>query len=616
MAAAFKLDSTEHHPVAKFAMSLPYPHAPGTDLDIAQWNEAARRLRHANPEAALNFGLQALSKAQQLNDPLRQAHSLLQVVAARLALAGPSDELMERAAECLALMRAAHDLPGECAALNLLAGLCSQRNQLAIALEHYHQGLALRRRLGDRAGEAGCLSNIGRIHAETARFAEALKFLFLSLEVGEAAQDARAMAYALDHIGVVLGDLGDAQQAMEFQLRGLTLARRTDDRTLEGSLLCHLGALLTRTGESGSALPYLQQALALARQSGRPEALGLALLHLAVASKHREAAEQAEAWLREALDLARRSRRQRLEAEVLQALGTSRLARGETQSAIDLLNHALRIVTDIQGHALAASIDLQLSNLHEQAGRFELALRHCRRYEAAQAQIHGLQTQRRVRALLRRTDIEQAQTDADQQRQLNSELAAALQKAREAEREKQHLIGLLSKQAEQLTQLAREDGLTGLANRRWLDSELLKERERARRFGHPLAVAMMDIDHFKSINDRFSHSLGDQVLRTVARLLRESCRLSDVVGRYGGEEFALLLPETSLANAAVLCEKLRSRIERHDWALLHPELTRVTISIGLSADNPLAPATVLDSMATADQQLYRAKREGRNRVCQ
>jgi diguanylate cyclase (GGDEF)-like protein len=148
-----------------------------------------------------------------------------------------------------------------------------------------------------------------------------------------------------------------------------------------------------------------------------------------------------------------------------------------------------------------------------------------------------------------------------------------------------------------------------------LDSELLKERERARRFGHPLAVAMLDIDHFKSINDRFSHSLGDEVLRTVARLLRESCRLSDVVGRYGGEEFVLLLPETSVANAALLCEKLRRRIELHGWRSLHPELAGVTISIGVAAEGHETCAAVLDGLAFADQQLYRAKREGRNRVC-
>jgi diguanylate cyclase (GGDEF)-like protein len=164
-----------------------------------------------------------------------------------------------------------------------------------------------------------------------------------------------------------------------------------------------------------------------------------------------------------------------------------------------------------------------------------------------------------------------------------------------------------------LRQLSREDGLTGLANRRWLDAQLARERERARRHGHPLAIGMIDIDHFKAINDHCSHRIGDEVLRRIGHLLRDSCRSGDIVGRYGGEEFMVVLVETPLAAARGVCEKLRRLVASQPWAEVHPDLATVTVSIGLAgdADDPVASDLTQD----ADAQLYRAKREGRNRVC-
>jgi diguanylate cyclase (GGDEF)-like protein len=107
--------------------------------------------------------------------------------------------------------------------------------------------------------------------------------------------------------------------------------------------------------------------------------------------------------------------------------------------------------------------------------------------------------------------------------------------------------------------------------------------------------------------------VGDAALRTVARLLRDGCRGSDVVGRYGGEEFLLILVETTPAQARTLCDKLRQRIARHDWAALHSGLGPLTVSIGLAGLDGDGPVDEL--LACADRQLYRAKHGGRDRVC-
>jgi len=127
----------------------------------------------------------------------------------------------------------------------------------------------------------------------------------------------------------------------------------------------------------------------------------------------------------------------------------------------------------------------------------------------------------------------------------------------------------------------RKDSLTGLANRREFDQRLAVEYERSVRHEHPLSVAMFDLDHFKAVNDRHGHALGDEVLRQVGRILRQQSRSADLVARYGGEEFVMALPDTGLLEARALCERIRREIASFDWPALAPGLAG-TISIGVA----------------------------------
>jgi len=167
-------------------------------------------------------------------------------------------------------------------------------------------------------------------------------------------------------------------------------------------------------------------------------------------------------------------------------------------------------------------------------------------------------------------------------------------------------------QAEQLRELSIRDVLTQLYNRRHFDEHVHTLYNQAVRHKRPLALAICDIDHFKHINDKYSHSIGDAVLRQVGEILRGHMRQSDLLARYGGEEFVMAFPETPGLQAATLCDKLRGLIEEHDWTHIHPEL-RVTMSMGVSADVALGSTEAM--LQKADAQLYRAKESGRNRVC-
>jgi len=167
-----------------------------------------------------------------------------------------------------------------------------------------------------------------------------------------------------------------------------------------------------------------------------------------------------------------------------------------------------------------------------------------------------------------------------------------------------------------LSEISARDSLTGLYNRLYVLEKIDSEMNRSVRHGFPVSLLMLDIDHFKRVNDSFGHSAGDVVLRSVAQVLRDSCRVYDVASRYGGEEFCVVLPETRVGNTTVVAERIRERMAAHRFEVGGDSVI-VTASIGIAgidsaeSEGIVSPATLIDR---ADRALYSAKHHGRNRV--
>lgn len=164
----------------------------------------------------------------------------------------------------------------------------------------------------------------------------------------------------------------------------------------------------------------------------------------------------------------------------------------------------------------------------------------------------------------------------------------------------------------QLKDASDHDGLTKLFNRRFIEETLDKEFSRARRYGHTLSVIMTDIDFFKKVNDNHGHLAGDEVLRVVADRLKSCLRDSDILGRYGGEEFMIVLPETKSDGAIILAERLRRAVEAEPVALRETSLA-ITISLGIS-EIRTDTKNYEQLIGEADQGLYESKEAGRNRA--
>jgi two-component system cell cycle response regulator len=170
------------------------------------------------------------------------------------------------------------------------------------------------------------------------------------------------------------------------------------------------------------------------------------------------------------------------------------------------------------------------------------------------------------------------------------------------------------KQYDEMVKLSVIDSLTHVYNRRYFQHRLMDEFERARRYDREFCCMIIDVDHFKNINDSHGHPVGDDVLKHVAAILRRNTRAADVLCRYGGDEFGLLLPETNFPGAFVSAERVRTIVEKTDFTKTDSPV-KVTLSFGISSLIE-GGAMGMDELVTqADVALYQAKRNGRNQIC-
>lgn len=173
-------------------------------------------------------------------------------------------------------------------------------------------------------------------------------------------------------------------------------------------------------------------------------------------------------------------------------------------------------------------------------------------------------------------------------------------------------IGEANRLQRYFERIATMDGLTGLRNRRWLDDVFARQLDRAARSAQPVSVLMIDLDHFKRVNDEHGHLIGDAVLCRVAQVLTAALRPNDMLARYGGEEFAALLPGFDTVSAIVLAERLRHAVADAPQDADAKPLPPMTVSIGVSTRR--AYEALPELLKRADEALYRAKEEGRNRA--
>lgn len=555
--------------------------------------------------------LSALEAAvQQAELPAARARAL-NALAAGLARHGHAQRALDCAQQALEIASAAGDL------------LLDAQSRHAVARAHFY--------LGDFVPALGLLIEAARIYPTVNDFAgAATAFAGVGLcqfRMGAHEDAVASLRQALDmasdqglktleinvhnslvpvHVG--MDQFDDAQQHLQA---GLALAETQGDHNLQTKLL-HNGALLARKrgdacaarGDPAAAqscwteaLGAVTQALALARQLHNRYDEAHSLGESGAMLRRLGRLPEADDALQATLALSHQVASQHLCTEAMLELGELRLAQDRHAEARALLEQAVAMARRLAARPELASACLALSQLLERQGDAAGALSLYKEYHEVGAAALAVSRKHAAAAGRLWLDYQDTVRRMAQYRQQAESLEAA------------HVA--LSREAAAALTASQHDALTGLLNRRGFDERLAAAATLAHSRGLPMTVAVVDVDRFKSINDVHSHGVGDEVLRGVAQLLQAHCRHGDFAGRWGGDEFVLVLVGADLEAGRSIVQRLQAALRERAWPGAAAGL-KVTLSIGLAAWPQGQSFHAV--LTAADRALYAAKRDGRDRT--
>lgn len=504
-----------------------------------------------------------------------------------------------------------------CEVLGAWSQSAYRRNDFPLAARLAAQAREIGLRSGRPTARAEGLVAWARVLWSGGELEEALAVLELALPdaAGHAAPaglaGARLRVHVHNLLGLVHGELGQLDASLSDHERALTAAERAGVGDLELMVCTNLagdwlalGKRHAAAGDSAAAAAAWEQVIAL---HGRTEALvhrhqlahgwpHILTSYAAALLRLGRVQEGLRAFAMQSALAEAHPERSNLPHAALH-LARHHHGQGELAAAMAVLNDGLAVATRQGAKLRLAELHQLASEIAEAQRDFEQALAHYKRFHAWREECAAERAAMKSTLLAVRLQTEQALQEAQAQRARTRELTEANQS--------------LQAHAQTLARQARLDALTGLDNRRSVDALLPMWHATAREQRRALHAALLDLDHFKDINDQLGHAVGDDVLRTVGTILRALCREGDLAARYGGEEFVIVWPGADEDSAHGACERLRIAVQAHDWALLRQGL-QVTVSIGLA--DLAHDTTAAAGLERVDQALYAAKRQGRNQT--
>jgi diguanylate cyclase (GGDEF)-like protein len=511
-------------------------------------NRKAWEVRLSQRDLSLSLAEAALEQAGIEINELERAYALRTL--------GFLKRSQSNLTEAVSLLSQAHSIASRLGVLGLQRDILNQLaatqaifGNMQLALEYTQAALSINQQLGDTAGQITNLINVGLIYDTLGRLEEAESVCLEASQKAQSIGDTRRFAEAKVNLGNVYVKKNQYTQAVHHMRQALDAANEVGFAELVTKIQVNLGQALIYLDQFAEAHHLLHQAEQIFVVHEVFEGLAHCRLYLGLLFLRQKQADLAQSVLLSGLEICQSQQMKDLELQFFE----------------------------------------RLSEVFEQQHNLEAALHYYKLFHATERKLRQLETERQLSAITAQRELDRARAEADLERIRREEMG--------------HLVSQLERQA-------ISDPLTGLYNRRHLETQLGQFFLEAKLETKPLAVAMLDVDNFKQVNDTYGHGVGDEVLKVVAHLIQDSLRSHDLAARYGGEEFALVIhanPEQALK----VCERLRVKVQQYPWSELGANLS-VTVTVGLSSNTELENHEKM--LHAADANLYFGKRNGKNQV--
>lgn len=526
-------------------------------------NSLAWQLRIRDPERAVAIGTEALelAKSSSTDEKIYErgiANSLV-TLAFLDGESGKLDTSLSRSLEALTYLKEQPDSEILIGAWYTLGWAYYYFSDYPAALEFGLKSLKMARELKQQEKEAWCLDLVASTYKDPI---QALQMYKDAHDIFEKAGNLEGQSRILNNWACTLLESKDYEVALELAQKSLQLAKRAGLKRDEINITATIGEILAGMGDFSSAQSKLHSATLLFNDYGRDISSVYILVDLGQVYLEQNDLERAERELFNALDLSEQMEMRNEQARCHQ----------------------------------------YLSEIFERQGKFEKALTHHKIFQVLRESIAGEGTLQQLAALRVSHQIETAQRDSEIHRLQKEKLQIELD-----EHKRLHAV---------LEDLATRDSLTNLFNRRHFLNLAEHEWNRAVRYQHPLCALMLDVDRFKQINDQHGHAAGDKALTTFANIIRSTLRSTEIAGRYGGDEFVILLPETLPQNGLLVARRICQEITQYPISS-DTGTIELTPSIGVACatkDNIIKLQSLDELLSNADKAMYTAKRAGKAQV--
>lgn len=499
------------------------------------------------------------------------------------------------------------ELPQSPRADGLRARALSIHARASIELEDYHQAVPLfleaqqlYQSADDPLGIAEVLNGLGTGYMAMGAYPEALQQLLRALIAFRELENMDGEAAVLKDIGQLYLLLGDLPRALPHLEQCLDLANVTRNKRLEADALAKLCDVCRMSGQNQRAAQCGLRSVELFQEIGYHGGEVEALNALGEVYLTTQDLDKALSFLQLAAEVSEKIRRPLEVARAQRKIGALYLQRqGQLDLALSYLFRALKIAEDAGSQRVVSECHRDLAEAYKKSGDPIKALLHFEQYFELHQAVFDAESDRRLKTIEIAHQVETTRKDSEIYQLRSVQLQQEIEERKKAQAA--------------LERLATQDPLTGLSNRRHFLDLATRGFDQAQRYRRPLSAIMLDIDHFKEINDTFGHAAGDKILRAVADRLVNVMRKVDILARYGGDEFIILLPETSQEGARRLAERLRTALTCQPETIENTSVL-LSASMGISSTHGGSDLTLDELIRRADQALYASKQSGRDRV--